>query len=193
VRGYLIAAACVAAGLFHICQSGTNAARADDAVAYQINVAHSGQGSLAGFKGKLKLLWTENLGAGNISYPLIADGLVIVTVANKGSGGTQLIALNQTTGAVVWQQSISGTYPWSNAAYDSGQVFVINTDGQLSAFTSTSGKLSWSVQLTGGSYADFDAPPTASGGQVFVAGYENPMCSFTASMKQAARPSGPTR
>src|SRR5579871_3858199 len=106
--------------------SQTLAAAGTDAVAYQMNAAHSGDNGIEGFRGKLKLLWTKNLGAGAISYPLIAVGLVIVTVADTGGYGTQLVALEGATGHIAWQQSISGTYFWSNAAYDNGQIFLVN-------------------------------------------------------------------
>jgi outer membrane protein assembly factor BamB len=139
-----------------------------DAVAYQINIAHNGKGSLPGFKGKLKLLWTKNLGAGAISYPLIADGLVFVTVANTNNYGTQLFALDAATGATVWQQALSGTYFWSNAAYENGQVFVVNYDGLVKAFAAGTGTLNWSAQMPG-QYA-FSSPPTSQNGLLFLGG-----------------------
>ena len=93
-----------------------------------------------------------------------------MTVASSGgSSGTTLYALSQATGATVWSQPISGTYHLSNAAYDSGQVFVVNFDGLLRAFDADTGTLNWSVQLAGGQYA-FNSPPTASGGNVYVTG-----------------------
>ncbi|HEY3638552.1 MAG TPA: PQQ-binding-like beta-propeller repeat protein [Rhizomicrobium sp.] len=143
------------------------ASSGDDAVAYQINAAHSGSNEISGFKGKLKLLWTKNLGAGAISYPLIAVGQVYVTVANTTGYGTQLFALESANGVVNWQQPISGTYFWSNAAYDNGQIFLVTYDGVLDNFSSGSGSLNWSVQLPGYS---FSSPPTAEKGQVFVGG-----------------------
>ena len=71
-----------------------------------------------------------------------------MTVASSGgSSGTTLYALSQATGATVWSRPISGTYHLSNAAYDSGQVFVVNFDGLLRAFDADTGTLNWSVQL----------------------------------------------
>ncbi len=140
------------------------------AVAYQINAAHSGRMSLPyGMKlvPPLVLEWSRNLG-GPVSYPLIADGLVFVTVGNTGSYGTEFYALKLSTGDIVYQKPISGTYYWSNAAYDHKRVFVVNFDGELQAFAAATGDPAWSVQLPG-QWA-FSSPPTARGGQVFVGG-----------------------
>ena len=76
-----------------------------DAVAYQINVAHTGVGSIPGFKGKLKPLWTQNLGT-TISYPLITHSLTYVTIADTSYNNTWLYALDTQTGATVWKQFI---------------------------------------------------------------------------------------
>lgn len=162
----------IAAGLaVMFCQAvacGAQAGKSKDAVAYQIDVAHSGHGKIAGFTGNLKLLWTVNLGAGAISYPLIADGLVFVTVANSGNYGTELFALNPTSGATVWKQALSGTYFWSNAAYENGQVFVVNYDGLVSAFAAATGALNWAAQMPN-QYA-FSSPPTARKGTLYLGG-----------------------
>jgi outer membrane protein assembly factor BamB len=109
-------------------------------------------------------------GLGPVSYPLIADGRVFVTVADipNFAYGTTLYALDQATGATLWSQTISGTYYWSNAAYDAGRVFVVNFDGLLRAFDAASGALDWAVQLPG-QYA-FSSPPTADGGVVYTGG-----------------------
>jgi len=136
-------------------------------VAYQIDPAHDGQAQVRHLNPPFKQVWSVDLGA-PVSYPLIADGRVFVTVANSEGYGTQLYALDRVSGAKLWHKAISGTYLWSNAAYENGQVFVVNFDGLLKAFDAATGNLDWSVQLPG-QYA-FSAPPTASGGQVFVGG-----------------------
>lgn len=139
------------------------------AVAYQIGVSHDGYSPDSTIAPPLTRRWSDTF-AGGVSYPLIAGGKAFVTVADSGgSYGTTLYALSQATGATVWSQPISGTYYWSNAAYDSGQVFVINYGGLLRAFNAATGTLNWSVQLAGGQYA-FNSPPTAAGGVVYVTG-----------------------
>jgi outer membrane protein assembly factor BamB len=106
---------------------------------------------------------------GPVSYPLIANGMVYVTVADNGGGyGTNLYALDQTSGATVWTQPISGTYFWSNAAYDGKRVFVVNTDGLLREFNASTGAPGWSVQLPG--QYSFSSAPTADNGVVYVGG-----------------------
>src|SRR5271166_2677871 len=87
-----------------ICESGIAgepaASKSQDAVAYQINPEHSGSINLTnGFSGNLKQLWSVNLN-GIVSYPLIANGMAFVTVAN-GSSGDFFYAFNLSTGAKV--------------------------------------------------------------------------------------------
>jgi outer membrane protein assembly factor BamB len=141
---------------------------AGDAVTYQINIAHSGRNSLAGFKGGLKLLWTQNLGQGAISYPLIADDLVFVTAANASGSGTELFALDAATGDVVWRQAIGGKHNWSNAAYENGQVFVVNADGVVEDFAAATGAQNWRVRMKG--QTQFSSPPASQTGLLYLAG-----------------------
>jgi outer membrane protein assembly factor BamB len=137
------------------------------AVAYQIDAAHSGA-QFDSVTPPLTQRWSRDLG-GQISYPLIAGGRIFVTVANQNSYGTKLYALDETSGATLWGPvDLGGTYNWSNAAYDSGHVFVVNYDGLLRAFDAASGALQWSKQLP--EQYSFDSPPTASGGVVYVVG-----------------------
>jgi outer membrane protein assembly factor BamB len=137
-------------------------------VAYQISIGHDGYSGDTTLVAPLSERWTRTF-TGPVSYPLIADGKVFVTVAdNGGSYGTNLYALNKKTGAVLWSQPISGTYFWSNSAYDGGQVFVLNYDGLLRAYNADTGALNWSSQLPG-QYA-FSSPPTADNGVVYTGG-----------------------
>jgi len=103
------------------------------------------------------------------SYPLVVDGTVYVTAGDSGgSYGTTLYALDQATGAVIWQHGLGGTYYWSGLAYDAGRVFAVNYDGLLSAFDAVTGDVDWSYQLPG-QYA-FSSPPTAVDGIVYDGG-----------------------
>ena len=143
-------------------------ARRTTDTAYQISISHDGFSGDTSIAPPLATRWTHSF-TGLVSYPLIADGMVFVTVADVTSGyGTDLYALSESDGSVVWSQFISGTYYWSNATYDNGQIFVVNFDGLLRAFDATSGTLNWSVQLPG-QYA-FSSPPTADRGVVYVGG-----------------------
>jgi outer membrane protein assembly factor BamB len=89
-------------------------------------------------------------------------------VANTDDYGTQIFAIDAATGVTKWSHAISGTYFWSNAAYDHGQVFVVNFDGLVSAFRAASGSLNWSAQMPG--QRAFSSPPTAKKGMLYLAG-----------------------
>jgi len=139
----------------------------DQAVAYQINASHTGF-IKTGPRPPLREKWKVDLN-GAISYPLIVKGKVFVTVANTSTYGTKLYALDAATGQVLWGPiDISGTYYWSNAAYEAGRVFVVNFDGLLNAFDAGTGTLLWSQQLPG-QYA-FSSPPVAFEGIVYTGG-----------------------
>jgi outer membrane protein assembly factor BamB len=103
-----------------------------------------------------------------VSYPLIANGRVFVTVGNANEYGTTLFALDAKTGQSLWSQSITGTYFWSAAAYDSGQVFVLSFDGLLKAFDEKTGVMNWSVQVANEYFVT--SPPVAGNGVVYVEG-----------------------
>jgi outer membrane protein assembly factor BamB len=63
---------------------------------------------------------------------------------------------------------LGGSYWWSALAYDNGQLFALNTSGQLQAFDPATGARTWTTQLPGQS--SFTSPPTAVGGYVYTAG-----------------------
>jgi outer membrane protein assembly factor BamB len=112
--------------------------------------------------------WSVGLGGG-ISYPLIVGNQVFVTVADSGSYGSRLYALNANTGAVNWGPvELGGTYYWSGLTYDNGRIFTVNWSGMMNAFDANTGALQWAVQLQGN--ADVSSPPTSFGGLVYTAG-----------------------
>lgn len=110
--------------------------------------------------------WTAFLG-GTTSYPLIAGGRVFVTVAiNAGSVTHQLVALNASTGDVLW-----GPVPLSgavNATYDDGRLMVLSSNGVMTGFDASTGNTLWSTKLP--FQYSFSAPPTAANGMVFTGG-----------------------
>ena len=146
------------------------------AVAYQIDYAHSGFGTFGTpITFPAAPTWSVAL-AGEISYPLIAGGKVFVTTTTPGTTaspyGTYLYALDKVTGAIVWGPvPLSGTYFWSGHAYDNGKIFVVNYDGLLKSFDANTGQAGWAVQLPN-QYA-FSSPPTAVNGIVYVGGAGN--------------------
>src|SRR3990170_4082627 len=75
------------------------------AVAYQVDIAHSGVQVDDALVPPFALRWQVTL-PGAISYPLIAQGLVFV-VSGDNNAPTTLYALDQLTGQAVWSQPIS--------------------------------------------------------------------------------------
>src|SRR6185369_15424387 len=134
---------------------------------YQINETHTGSTNSPGLTPPLRPKWSRNFGQ-EMSYPLIADGKVFVTVRNESAYGTVLYALNAADGSTVWSYALSGTYYWSTLCYENGRVFALNFDGLLRAFDGTTGSLVWSRQLPV-QYA-FSSAPTVFQGVVYVGG-----------------------
>ena len=145
-------------------RQGSSSASTAESVAYQIEPAHSGSQSDA-ITPPLAPRWSRDLG-GPVSYPLIVKGRIFVIVQNPTSYGTQLYALDETTGATLWGPfSLGGTYNFGGIAYENGRVFALNYDGLLRAFDATSGNVIWSKQLVG--QYSFTSPPTALGAIVY--------------------------
>jgi outer membrane protein assembly factor BamB len=139
------------------------------AVAYQIGPRHDGYQPHDTLHLPLAARWTHDFGASRISYPIVAMGRVFVTVANDTDYGTTLTALDAATGTTHWGPlEIPGTYFWSNASYEDGRLFVLNTDGLLRAFDAESGNQLWVAQMP--DQYSFSSPPTAFGGRVYVGG-----------------------
>ena len=141
---------------------------APSAVCFQINPAHTGAVTFSSVSLPSSQAWSVTLD-GPPSYALIAQGLVIVTLPITG-GGSELLALDQATGAKVWGPILIGGI--GNAVYDSGRVFVLHTSGgfgsgaMLEAYDAATGAAKWSANLPG-QYA-LDAAPTALNGIVYA-------------------------
>ena len=138
-----------------------------DAVAYQINPAHSGAISFSAVGLPTGKKWTANLG-GAPSFAVITSGKVFVTVSVDNN--SQVVALDQATGAVDWGPvSLTGV---ANATYDSGALLVLSAPpvgtAVLQSYDPGTGALSWSSTYPLQSY--FTAAPTALNGQVFTSG-----------------------
>lgn len=154
------------------------AAFASQAVAYQIDPAHTGSQS-DGLTPPLVQRWSRDLGNSfsTISYPLIVEGKVFVLVDNGNNYGFRLYALDQATGATVWGPVANdfANYNFGGLAYDGGRLFVLDFDGFLDAFDASSGAIVWQTYL-GGAYPDgrvlweFTSPPTAVAGIVYLSG-----------------------
>jgi outer membrane protein assembly factor BamB len=143
-----------------------------DAVAFQLNPGHTGGIDFPAVSLPAAPAWSVTLG-GQPSYALIAEGKVFVTFVRNG--GTELVALDQASGAIAWgpvQVSYSNMGWWDggNAAYDGGRIFVLaatSSGSILKAFDGGTGNQLWSV-LPPNNDSRPDAAPTAANGSVFI-------------------------
>lgn len=148
-----------------------------DSVTYQVDPGHDGDqtvGSLSVYG--LKKLWSVTLGtpddngpeeAGDVSYPVVGDGLVFVTVEDStGQDGVVLYALDPSSGHIVWQVPISGDFSFVGLAYDGRQLFALDDDGGLFSFDARTGRQLWAESLQGQEF--YDAPPTAFDGDIYI-------------------------
>lgn len=139
-----------------------------DAVAYQINPAHSGDITFNSVSFPNNPTWSVNVG-GTPSYALIVDGKVIVTVQlSLTSGSAEILALDQTTGATVWGPIMLSGIP--TAAYDNGRVFVLSglrtTNATLTAIDVNTGAIDWSTNLS--AMAAWSGLPVAADGTLYA-------------------------
>ena len=142
-------------------------AQTEQARNFQIDATHTGATTSATLTPPLKQRWVVNFGQ-PISYPLIADGKVYVTVKNASGGGTTLFALNATNGATLWSSNLGGSFPWSGSCYENGRVFALNASGLLRAFDGATGTVVWSALLPG--QFMFTSMPTVRDGVIYTGG-----------------------
>jgi outer membrane protein assembly factor BamB len=143
-----------------------SAAHAADrtATAYQVTPAHNAVVKFSQTWGpKLTPQWTAQLD-GPPSYPLVANGIVYALVTGSPD---EIVAINATTGAIVWKVS-TGSNASIGLAYDEGLIYTVNSGGTLTSFDTKKGKLAWSEQLPGQYY--FSSEPSALNGVVYVGG-----------------------
>lgn len=134
---------------------------------FQIDATHTGATTSATLTPPLKQRWVVNFGQ-PISYPLIADGRVFVTVRNASFQGTTLFALNAANGATLWSSNLAGSFAISGACYENGRVFAVNGSGLLRAFDAATGNVVWSALLPG--QFMFSSQPTVHNGVVYTSG-----------------------
>ena len=138
----------------------------DQARNFQVDATHTGSSTTPGVIPPLSKRWSVNFGQ-NISYPLIADGKVFVSVRNE-NGGTTLFALESQFGGVLWSFSLGGFSRWSGICYENGRLFALNGSGLLRAFEGETGNVVWSAQLPGQS--SFSSAPTVVDGVIYTGG-----------------------
>jgi len=123
------------------------AAPAPDAVSYQITPDHAGAINFKSLSFPATSTWSVDVG-GTPSYALIADGKVIVTVAVNND--SQIMALDQATGATVWGPvEVAG---YASTAYEGGKVFVLNAvlgdQATVQSYDIESGARDWLITLS---------------------------------------------
>ncbi|HEX8344468.1 MAG TPA: PQQ-binding-like beta-propeller repeat protein, partial [Actinoplanes sp.] len=137
------------------------------ASAYQLNAEHSGYAARGVGAPPLTRKWRRHLG-GLVSYPLIADNKVFVTVrADKGYRNV-LRALDVRTGRDVWKPVELGGDYMSMITLGAGRVYALTHTGALAAHDMRTGKLLWWRQFV--NQWAFTGPPTYRDGLVYVAG-----------------------
>src|SRR6266851_4990404 len=171
VSALLLALAAVGGGLP---AASARADTTDAAVAFQLNVAHSGVQTDGALAPPLSRRWQVTL-PGAVSYPLIAQGMVYVTSGIPYTSTTTLYALDQSTGRVVWSQPLAYSLPWANAAYDAGRIFVVGSSNPvcchnsvMKAYSADTGAPLWTAELLGS--FSFSSAPTAARGVVYTGG-----------------------
>lgn len=136
-----------------------------ESTAFQINPAHTGSIQFGSVSLPSASAWTITLD-GKPSYPLITQGKVFVTVF-LSNAKTELIALDQATGAKAWGPVILDGI--GNAVYDSGNLFVLYTSSGnpiLQAFDAATGAFKWQSTLP--DQYELNAAPTAANGTVYA-------------------------
>lgn len=128
-------------------------------------------------------LWTANLGGGITSAPVVSNGVLYVGAFAPGGGN--VVALDVSTGAVVWSAPVSGGPP--GVAVSNGVVYA--SDGfSLYAFPascSTPCSYLWLGQSAG-------APPAVGAGEVFTdAGFVNDRFNVFAASASCTTPCPP--
>lgn len=143
------------------------------ATSYQITTAHTGSIDFpGGVQFPPSASWSTTL-SGKISYPVIADGLIFVTAVQADWYGTNVYALDQQTGNIVWGPiPLTPEYDhnWSAASYEDGILYVIDRSANITAFEAQTGVELWSMSLGD----DVHAPATIRDGVLYVSS-ENPM------------------
>jgi outer membrane protein assembly factor BamB len=117
----------------------------------------------------LRQKWNINFGD-YISYPIIADGRVFVTVKHSGPlYDSQVYAIDAATGALLWSFNLTGESLWSALTYENGRLFASTAEGGLRRFDPATGTVIW-IKSVGGPH---QAPPVAFQGMVYFSGRDS--------------------
>jgi outer membrane protein assembly factor BamB len=140
-------------------------ADAGPASGFAVDPAHDNASLGATVASPLTPVWSLDL-EGGVGYPVIVGDNAIVAV--QGSEPT-VRALVLDTGAVAWGPIIVGS--GVTLAAEGTRLFGLDSAGGLTAYDAKTGSELWSIQLEG--QIDFDSPPVAYGGLVYINGLES--------------------
>jgi outer membrane protein assembly factor BamB len=134
-----------------------------------INARHSGY-SPATIAPPLRRKWAREfkttLNDALLSYPLVADGRVFVTVQGD-YGETTLYAVRASTGSTIWKRTFPD-YSGAWTALEGNTIYALTRAGTLTAMRTETGGVRWRRDLTREHIYSFHSPPTAVGGSVYV-------------------------
>ena len=161
----------VLAGLISIlfATSATAQTPVEQARTFQVNTTHTGSITSPGLVPPLRQKWSINFGD-YISYPIIADGRVFVTVKHSGPlYDSQVYAIDAASGAILWSFNLTGESLWSALTYENGRLFASTAEGGLRRFDAATGAVIWTKSVGG----PFTAPPVAFQGVVYLSGRDS--------------------
>ena len=130
---------------------------------YHCNNHNNGQ-SLTTVNPPLGLKWMFTSGADIENSPSVSNGKVFF-----GSDDNKVYALNETTGAKIWEYTTGDWVQMSSPAVSNGKVFIGSTDMSMYALNENTGALIWSF-LTGDWVT---SSPAVSNGMVYFGSWDN--------------------
>jgi outer membrane protein assembly factor BamB len=118
---------------------------AEPSVSFQINPAHDGTTRFDKRPAlPMRKLWSMDFGM-QVSYPVIADGVVYVLASKGGTRWrAEIHALAGADGAVQWSVSYPGI-SWMTHTYGVGRIFALDGAGTLRALDASTGQEQWSI------------------------------------------------
>ena len=132
---------------------------------FQGSVRHDGYSDTA-LPNSPKRRWGRRFD-GAVSYPLIARGRVVVEAfSRRPKPGARLFGLRAADGRPIWSHALGDSH--AGLAYDAGRVFVIESEGHLSAFAIATGRRLWEREMP--NFSGYGSPPVAAKGLVYLAG-----------------------
>lgn len=115
---------------------------------------------------------SEDIDAISSTSPVTAEGRTFVICGSDGMEGStgdipQLVALNESTGNIIWKVSIPDSVygSWASPAYDNGMVFTA-TGPELGCYNAKTGEKLWTFNNTHGTKGAVNSGPVVADGMV---------------------------